>query len=891
MRAIGSGLVGLLAFLWCGLTFLPQSSWKAVRETNQRAIVFLSVTIHHDNGVIEEITGTGFLVDSNGWILTCAHVVPSLSGNSAPTEYLASVGGRREHQYPFHVVRRDAELDLALLKLDQRTEPWPTVKVDLDARLDFAQTIYVMGYPLAGELDGVSGTLRSQAGARWITDAPIDKGSSGGPVFSEAGAVIAVAVGAESGGNQLNLIVPARFAAGWFREFREGGVDTRSAVPLEVRPSMAVRPDDVAIEHILQQMDVRALLGQVLMVGFAASKDYDHANGLLAALIRDYGIGSVILYEFNFPDHATAAPDETAAYIAHLTASLRRAAYETQPPDRKIPLLLAIDQEGGTDVRIRRDVTRMPSEIYLGVTRRPELAERVGTAIGKELAALGINVDLAPVADINTKHVTDLIGQRAFSSRPDVAAALSVSLARGLHQGGVLAIAKHYPGHGNTATDPHRALASMGYKTRAELEENDAIPFKAVAQSGVDGIMTSHMLTPLDGDSPATISAKSIRYLRDDFHYDGLVVTDDIVDMMGILMNEEGRIIRDRPTVAVQALRAGHDLILFGCISSKALRQNPTRTVTRSEFDAIYRTLLRHFESDPADQELLRASARRVIRAKARVAPLNGTLEQWIPPFDPVRFRALVTENTTLAREVAQASAILVTEHGRVIGDITQAAYFRKDVGPLSRGEFLRDDDRVLLVSPVTTPPDELYEALISRWIPADRIDHYPLVYGWTDESSRQRAAKLWKRTVPIYSHVSSITGQTQYFMEAIDPEVERIVAAAKKARVIVFGALKHEQLRILERVCRRLNDLDHEIIILLFREPYFLSSAIYEQHNVTVLNLSAWPTTAVASDFLFGELRPLPATALSVAVPEVVDRPAGFTRVPSLSDQAPGHP
>jgi len=842
-------------------------------------VVFLSVSKELDSGALDETTGTGFLVHPDGYVLTCAHVVPSPGEDSASTIRLAAVGGRHEHAYPFSVVKHDPQVDLALLKLKERAEPWPVVNVALDARIAPGQEIFAMGYPGGGELDGVDGIVRGEAdGGRFVTNAAIDRGSSGGPVFARDGRVVAVAKGAESNGQLRNLIVPVELAASWLRDIRAGTQPRQVQPPAEVRPARLPSSADATIERIVQQMDVRALLGQALMVGFVTDvegKGYVRANEHLADLVRDYGIGSVILYAFNFPDHTVAEPGETAIHIANLTARLQTIAYESQPPERKLPLLIAVDQEGGTDVRIRRDITRMPDQIHLGVTRNPALVERVGIAVGRQLAALGINVNLSPVADINTKHDTDLIGRRSFSSRPDIAAALSVALARGLQKGGVLAIAKHYPGHGNSSVDPHRAVSDMGYETRAELEENDAVPFKAVAQAGVDGIMTSHMLTPLDRDLPTTISTKSIRYLREELRYDGLVVTDDIVDMMGILMDRNGKKMRERPEVAIQALRAGHDLILFGCVALAELDANPERTVTRAEFDEIFTTLLRHFESHQIDREILRASVRRILRAKARVATLNGRLDEWSRPFDPIKFRALVDEGTELAKEVTRASAILVTEQGRVIDDAEQAAHFRAGVGPLSRGELWNDGDRILLVSPVTTPPDELYEALSSRGISRDLIQHYPLIWGWTDEASRKRAEALWKRSAPVYSR-DSRTGQ-EYLDATILPEAERIVAAAKNARVIIFSAVKHEHLRILNRVFRKLRNPSRQIIVLLHREPYFAVDDLYTQSNVTVLNLSSWPTPAVAAGFLFGDFRPLPATALSVPVTKVVERPVGL--------------
>lgn len=191
----------------------------------QPAIVYLKSEIRYPNGLLEEIEGTGFLVHPDGWILTNAHVVPRLSGedtkNGATLSATASIGGRGELKRRFEVKRRDMDKDLALLLLKHQVpRALPTLAIDLDAALAPDQHVYALGFPAAnpGGLDGTPGTLRSRLEEFWLTNASINPGHSGGPVFSKEGWVVGVSRGAVPNSNQMNVVIPIRFAKSWLDE-------------------------------------------------------------------------------------------------------------------------------------------------------------------------------------------------------------------------------------------------------------------------------------------------------------------------------------------------------------------------------------------------------------------------------------------------------------------------------------------------------------------------------------------------------------------------------------------------------------------------------------------------------------------------------------------------
>jgi beta-N-acetylhexosaminidase len=333
-------------------------------------------------------------------------------------------------------------------------------------------------------------------------------------------------------------------------------------------------------------------VGQLLCVGFDGTSA---PPGLLAA-IRDGEIGAVVLMGRNV---------EGAAQVASLTNTLRAAA----PPD--LPLLVAIDQEGGRVQRLRG--TRWPAGAALG-KGSPQTTEAVARAIGDELAAVGVGLDFAPVLDVLTEPASAVIGDRAFGSEPERVAAHGLAYARGLRAAGVAACAKHFPGHGGIAADSHVELP-RDPAPRERIDSVYVMPFARAVAQGVESIMTAHVAyEALEPGVPATLSRRAItEVLRGQLGYEGVVVTDDL----------SMKAISERHALDEAiggALAAGADLMLV-CDGGEDRRAEAFAAIASLQ------------DADPYLQRVLANSAARIAALKARL-PAG--------PVDPARAEAIV---------------------------------------------------------------------------------------------------------------------------------------------------------------------------------------------------------------------------------------------------------
>ena len=342
--------------------------------------------------------------------------------------------------------------------------------------------------------------------------------------------------------------------------------------------------------------------------------------------IRDGRVPGVCLFAFNFRD---------LGQFQALTASLHEAAREGGQP----PPLVAIDQEGGQLMAVGGGATELPGNMALGATRSPALARTAGRILGAELAALGVNVNLAPVLDLATRPANPVVGLRSFGDDPDLVAALGAAMVEGMQGAGVLACAKHFPGHGDTDVDSHHAAPTVD-RTLAELMGLEVRPFRSAFDAGLAAVMTAHVRYPALEDAPATFSAAVNRgLLRERLGFDGLILT-DALDMHA-LNGVPG------PRRARLALQAGADLAVLGHLPGQE------RIVAG----------LAGLASP--------GSRRRVAAARARLA---GSGPQ---PVDPARDWA---EHALRAKEIARAAVTVVSGAGEL---------------PLA----LRPDDRLCVVT------------------------------------------------------------------------------------------------------------------------------------------------------------------------------------------------
>ena len=294
-------------------------------------------------------------------------------------------------------------------------------------------------------------------------------------------------------------------------------------------------------------------VGQRFMIGFEGlepSSDVKH-------LIRDFAVGHVILFARNIE-----GPEQVAGLNRELQETARDAGHD-------VPLLIAVDQEGGRVARMGPPWTVWPPLRALGRIASESradaetLARRMGAALAAECSSAGIKCDFAPIMDVDTNADNPIIGNRSFGDDPELVGRLGAAMVEGLQGGGVIASAKHFPGHGDTSVDSHLDLPVVE-QGRTRLLDVEIRPFRQAVAARVATIMMAHVLYPeLDEELPASLSTTIVDgILRRDLGYDGVVFTDDL----------EMKAVADRWTPdrsAVLAMQAGCDIVPV-CITHDA---------------------------------------------------------------------------------------------------------------------------------------------------------------------------------------------------------------------------------------------------------------------------------------------------------------------------------
>lgn len=335
------------------------------------------------------------------------------------------------------------------------------------------------------------------------------------------------------------------------------------------------------------QVTLEALVDRIaglLLVGF----DDTAISGAPAHFIA--GTAGAILFRRNI-----ASSGQTSALVRALQAAASAAGLP--------PLLVAVDQEGGTVERLGDAGTAAPSAMALGAADDTRLTRSIYRMMADELRELGMNVDFAPVADVLADAASPL-GLRTFGSDPEAVAGHVAAAVAGLHDGGIAAAAKHFPGLGGAAVDSHDALPSID-RGLDDLRECELIPFRAAVAAGVDIVMSAHLSVPrLDASGdPATLSrAVTTALLRDELGFDGVVCTDDL-EMQAIASR------LPLPDAAVRAVAAGADLVLF----SRSL------DTARAAHDALRRAVL----DGVLDPVAVEASLARIAKLRTRVSNPN----------------------------------------------------------------------------------------------------------------------------------------------------------------------------------------------------------------------------------------------------------------------------
>lgn len=360
-------------------------------------------------------------------------------------------------------------------------------------------------------------------------------------------------------------------------------------------------------------MNLEDKIGQMLMVGFYGLEAPDY----LLEWLRQGRAGGVILFARNV---------ESPEQVGRLTRSLHEAA--------KYPLLIGIDQEGGTVARLRQQFSESPGAMALSsAANGPELAERVSEMLAIEMKALGINWDFAPALDLAYNAANPAVGTRSFGVDSQRVAEMGGAAVRGFQRGGVAACAKHFPGLGNTAIDTHLALPVLDTSVE-QLRKQDMQPFRTPIQNGIASIMTTHTIfAALDTELPATLSPVIIqKLLREELQFDG-VVASDCMEMKAIADHFSPA------ETAILGAFAGLDIILF--------------SHTREMQEAAYEGLLEAVKSGRVPMET-------VENANRRVATLKAAYPAHAPDLSVIK----KPDHLELALKAARAGTVLFRDGG-----------------------------------------------------------------------------------------------------------------------------------------------------------------------------------------------------------------------------------
>jgi beta-N-acetylhexosaminidase len=383
--------------------------------------------------------------------------------------------------------------------------------------------------------------------------------------------------------------------------------------------------EKIILRKIISEMGLEEKIGQMFQVGF---------NGTIVTpdikkLIEDYCVGGIIYFRRNI---------ESLKQVSALSNELQILSINNRP---NLPLIISTDQEGGMVNRLIGG-THFPGNMLMGATRQPGMAEKAGRAIAGELKAVGINMDLAPVLDVSNNPLNIVIGTRSFGGEPLLVANMGVAFIKGMQKEGIIACAKHFPGHGDTAVDSHLDLPVIECN-RERLEKVEIYPFKAAINEGVDSIMTAHIyVSALESGKgiPATLSYSILTdLLRGKLGYTGIIMT-DCLEMKAVADNfgtAEG---------SVMAIEAGADIVL---ISHSLDKQ---KAAIEAAVEAV--------KEGRITEERINQSVLRILRLKERRIGLES-----LPISD---YRKINKErDEKVAYEISKAGATLVKDEENLI--------------------------------------------------------------------------------------------------------------------------------------------------------------------------------------------------------------------------------
>ncbi len=491
------------------------------------------------------------------------------------------------------------------------------------------------------------------------------------------------------------------------------------------------------VEDMINRMTLRQKITQMLMVDFrywdedvtdsVEKQPFTKMNAQVQKIVEDYDFGAIIYFAQNI---------QTTEDTFQLSMDLQKAATK----DNGIPLLISADQEGGSVYRLGSG-TALPGNMALGATGNSEYARNAGQIIGSELSVLGINTNLAPVVDVNNNANNPVIGLRSYGDDAAMVGEMASKTIQGLAEYNVIGCAKHFPGHGDTATDSHYGLPSVD-KSKDVLLQNELKPYEVAIDQGIEMIMTAHILYPqLDNSTvlsdktgqqeklPATMSKAIITdLLKGEMGFSGIVCT-DAMNMQGVSDTY------DQVQAVKLAINAGVDMICMPCVLYDL--------DDLQALDAIIDGVETAVNNNEISEERLNDAVRRILTVKEKRGILDWSENNY--SLDQAKAVVGSKDNRELERKIAAKAVTVVKNENEIL--------------PLN----ITENSKVLMMCPY----DNEKAQMIMGWNRAKEAGLIPA--GAQVKVVRFSSADLaavqtdidWADTIVVHSEISNVSRVT----------------------------------------------------------------------------------------------------------------------------------
>lgn len=595
---------------------------------------------------------------------------------------------------------------------------------------------------------------------------------------------------------------------------------------LHAGPIRHTAAGDKWAEKTLRKMSLEEKVGQVFMIWCRASfLNVESPEYLqLREAMQKYHVGGFTMtVHVDGPFLLRSEPYEAAELLNRLQR------------DSKLPLLIAADFERGVSTRLMGS-TNFPHAMAFGADGKLQDAHAFGYVTGEEARAIGVHWNFFPDADVNSNPANPIINTRSFGEDPKQVGDLVTAYIQGAHEAGMLTTVKHFPGHGDTATDSHLGVASVN-GDRAHLDSIELPPFKQAIAAGVDSVMVAHLTVPAldpDPNHVATISPTVISdVLEKQLGFKGLIVT-DALDMAGLtkmFVNDIGR-------AAVEAFKAGNDLLIIP-----------------ADLGASYRSMMKAVLSGEIPQKRLDASVLKLLKTKASL----GLNDARVVDLSTIAAKVGKPQDIAFGQQVAESAITLVRDNGKLL-PLKSKGTRQAALPYMSKEETHSQVVAVLFSDDMRTESGRAFGREFHARIPDSRV---------------------------IYVDPRVAAGMSDEVLKAVD-EAQTVVAAVyvipTAGKVGNSTVMADATATLLQRM------LDHaaaKTAIVAVGNPYLASDfPKVENYLCTFSNASVSELAAVKA--LFGEI-PIRGH-LPVTIPNIAERGAGIERPAQVANGGPPH-